>query len=423
MGDPASPLELPIRSLCNLDGLERILGAVVTRSNAQQAALQTLRNQVDQHSSRRQLEALGGELRAELARLEQTVIRQTVACELVPQASVDERCAKSAKVGELASWLYKKIESVQHEVQNKANRSDVDKLERAVEESLKQLRHNVSEERASTKEVAKLRETQHDVVLKLKAIQDLISTKLDKIELSRVEQLAQHLENYSDTNSMTKLSLEEALARINQLETEKQETDQRVQHLEKAVGLLESKSFQMAPKQDLEQLAALVVRLDQQHESFAPREELHLMQDKIRNTSSRVAFLSGAIATLDRELRGGLASIINERDSTGKLINAKASVEQVAASIRQLREKLDALEKANAATKREGERALQKAMQPLGQKVDLALRFVDWFSERGLAFEHNYNIMEKQLGALSKSSFQATREPFRKRVSGAPPHS
>jgi hypothetical protein len=40
----------------------------------------------------------------------------------------------------------------------------------------------------------------------------------------------------------------------------------------------------------------------------------------------------------------------------------------------------------------------------LSSQVEIALRFVEWFSSRGEAYEHNYQVMEKHLMGLANQS-------------------
>jgi hypothetical protein len=40
----------------------------------------------------------------------------------------------------------------------------------------------------------------------------------------------------------------------------------------------------------------------------------------------------------------------------------------------------------------------------LTSHVRLATRFVDWFSARGAAYEHNFNVVERQLGSLAQAA-------------------
>jgi hypothetical protein len=39
-------------------------------------------------------------------------------------------------------------------------------------------------------------------------------------------------------------------------------------------------------------------------------------------------------------------------------------------------------------------------------------RFVDWFSSRGEAYEHNLNVVEKQIETLAVNSMPSRRQPY-----------
>lgn len=48
----------------------------------------------------------------------------------------------------------------------------------------------------------------------------------------------------------------------------------------------------------------------------------------------------------------------------------------------------------------------------LEKHVELSSRFLAWFSSRGEAFEHNFDVVEAQLGRLAFHSRPEHRDPF-----------
>ena len=69
-------------------------------------------------------------------------------------------------------------------------------------------------------------------------------------------------------------------------------------------------------------------------------------------------------------------------------------------------------------TRRVGE--LGSCCAVLQKHVELANRFIDWFAERGSAYEHNFNVVEGQLGKLgdaaSAGGSRAQRQPYDPRI-------
>mmetsp|Transcript_12167 Transcript_12167/g.43016 ORF Transcript_12167/g.43016 Transcript_12167/m.43016 type:complete len:82 (+) Transcript_12167:1109-1354(+) len=60
--------------------------------------------------------------------------------------------------------------------------------------------------------------------------------------------------------------------------------------------------------------------------------------------------------------------------------------------------------------------ALEDAETEHRNKLDLALRFIDWFSTRGEAYEHNLHAMDRRLGGMvlaDRDKMPPAREPYK----------
>ena len=40
------------------------------------------------------------------------------------------------------------------------------------------------------------------------------------------------------------------------------------------------------------------------------------------------------------------------------------------------------------------------------------MRFVEWFTERGVSYEHNMQVIDKHIGNLAKANHPKLREPY-----------
>ena len=49
-------------------------------------------------------------------------------------------------------------------------------------------------------------------------------------------------------------------------------------------------------------------------------------------------------------------------------------------------------------------------------KIGLSLRFIDWFSDRGNAYEHNMRALDGHLGKIASLSLPAQRTPYGSQV-------
>jgi hypothetical protein len=55
--------------------------------------------------------------------------------------------------------------------------------------------------------------------------------------------------------------------------------------------------------------------------------------------------------------------------------------------------------------------ALRTELEKTDEKAALAVRFVDWFTERGDAYEHNLQTVDRHLSKLGESAVHGRRDP------------
>ena len=46
------------------------------------------------------------------------------------------------------------------------------------------------------------------------------------------------------------------------------------------------------------------------------------------------------------------------------------------------------------------------------KKIAVAMRFVDWFTERGVSYEHNLHVIDKHIGNLVKNNLPQDKLPY-----------
>ena len=49
-------------------------------------------------------------------------------------------------------------------------------------------------------------------------------------------------------------------------------------------------------------------------------------------------------------------------------------------------------------------------------RIDLSVRFIDWFTQRGEAYEHNIKIINNHLKQLTDDVHPSERQPFSNRI-------
>lgn len=55
-------------------------------------------------------------------------------------------------------------------------------------------------------------------------------------------------------------------------------------------------------------------------------------------------------------------------------------------------------------------------MEKESSRIDLSVRFMDWFTQRGEAYEHNIKIINNHLKQLTDDVHPSERQPFSGRI-------
>ena len=55
---------------------------------------------------------------------------------------------------------------------------------------------------------------------------------------------------------------------------------------------------------------------------------------------------------------------------------------------------------------------LEDMLKAEQQKVAVALRFVEWFADRGVSYEHNMRVLDRHIANLAKANAPSQRQPY-----------
>ena len=55
---------------------------------------------------------------------------------------------------------------------------------------------------------------------------------------------------------------------------------------------------------------------------------------------------------------------------------------------------------------------LEETLSAESVRLTVAIRFVEWFTSRGVQYEHNLQVIDRHLGNLTKSAHPGNRNPF-----------
>jgi hypothetical protein len=62
------------------------------------------------------------------------------------------------------------------------------------------------------------------------------------------------------------------------------------------------------------------------------------------------------------------------------------------------------------------QKKLGNQVQLIERKVELSTRFLEWFANRGEAYEHNFELLEAQVSRLAIASNPNNRSPYSNQI-------
>lgn len=385
-----------LRSVCNLDGLAAVLEAVVERCDAQDEEVRLLGSACRRVSEEQAALARGtvagvDRVAAELART-----RGGLKLELAPESESDLEFASDVTVGRVLGWQVAQLRRLRSALASRASAEDLARVDAGASRRVEALQKQVRLERASVDEMERLRGAQGTVVQQLEAVQLLLGSKLDKTELARVADVAERVRGFKTFHDDLQRRFDEGQTRMGLLAAEGEASARRIAALE---AKLEQQGSSAGA--DVERLAALVVRLQAQVDACAGADAVALLGDQLRNVQQSVRRNRVACEAAERR-RSEEADGDAVRASAARLESLEERLAALGVALQgALGRKAEATDVSGLASRTQ---AAEAQCELLEQKSELALRFIEWFSRKGEAFESNFSIIEENLNKLTRQS-------------------
>lgn len=146
--------------------------------------------------------------------------------------------------------------------------------------------------------------------------------------------------------------------------------------------------------------------------------------------AAALAHVAGDVATLERRVTGVEAGVAAAHTAVSDAATASgiradaaaaAAAAALATAVAELRRELAAA-RSDTATRAyvssleatdEAVGGAQASLDALTAKVDICLRFVEWFAEKGEAYEYNASALERHMNALAVGNRAPTRDRAR----------
>lgn len=250
---------------------------------------------------------------------------------------------------------------------------------------------------------------------------DCIASKLDKLELTRLELSSNKIQDFAS-------NYDELIDRVSVIELKLQEANERQKLLEGKVDVLEKENEglkkglnESARKIEVERISQVLERVEKTVDGSATRKEvakLDKTQELISDTMTKLTQTMVDSKKSSKRSVDSLAKKLMEfvsRETLDKEVSTTAIVREMSQSIREL-EKSQALSKTVDDDLLGMLHELQTEKDAIESKVQLALRFIEWFSDRDDAYELKQQLRNSGSPMLSLSHLEQqpnSREPFK----------
>ncbi|OQR97604.1 hypothetical protein ACHHYP_10205 [Achlya hypogyna] len=236
----------------------------------------------------------------------------------------------------------------------------------------------------------------------VQALEQRLATKMNSVDLARVETAVAKAARFAARADALDAAVEGALAAIEAQEARRlaawetqlrrrTENEQAQRDAFAAAAHVLRQELREHRTSAMTSLAAAEARLQQQAEALAAA---------VRTDGDRaVRVVDAKVCSLADVLQSSCRQLLDQLQTKANRADCQQALARVTATLQTKEDAATATAALSAAITACAERAAATA-----PKVDIAVRFVEWFYARGDAYEHNLRSVEAQLGHLTSRS-------------------
>ncbi|CAN0381053.1 unnamed protein product, partial [Ascophyllum nodosum] len=394
---PSAPMS-SLKEILNLDKAEWVFQRLLEAVEAHSSELAALRRDVATKARSDETIGMCNEIHDQLTALERRVGATEAAVTLPEQRLRRSGSAQVAgsclTVGEAVEANGQALREAMALLKGKAGRDELvakgEELEACVRERERAVRKwGVGHEFADS-----LGRAQRGLAEQLAAVQGVLTTKLDRAELdnmqaacSKVSSVSEFLEDTAERVSKLEAGLDAAELERRQREAEIEETVQGLRS-ELSGKADEHPSGEVA--RDLAELRRAFLE-----ETSSGRRQLRALKDGTIDLKKTLGGLSTSCGERLSILETCLEGAATKEELAMKVDRANISTKESLEALRAdcaLRAKQSTFSKLRATVS-----SLEAEHSKTRKSSDIAARFIDWFSSRGEAYEHNLAAVEKHI--------------------------
>eukprot|EP01031_Cornospumella_fuschlensis_P024985 gene24985-30183_t len=395
MASPAlSPAGLrDIHGIINLDEISKLFMRMLQRLDQQDQTISQLQQSLTAYTQLNAFQDKIGKIEHTLGQIESKLQRVSNAC-------TSKILDKEVTSGELASSNFFQLQKLSKALAACISRTEV---EAQYQHFMKIGKSTLAlqKDMANLSKVADELNQSHLLInQRLGTAESAITQKLDRSELMHVQALASKVSLYDDFRLKTLQCIEELyIAKADLEETVGEHSETLLKHANELQGLT-ALSTKLATKRDIHTLAREIEKHSAEIAVCVTMPTFNQLDQRVDDLSSSLHSCAELVQTHDQHI-----------DRMQKALKTKATVQQVEKCV--LKEdyvEFLAMNDENMASKAplsvtdvlklELQR-LDALLSSESRRVDLAIRFVDWFTQRGESYEHNIQLIDKHLKDLA----------------------
>lgn len=267
------------------------------------------------------------------------------------------------------------------DLEARASRSiTIDQLERQVTGAKSELLQTF----ASKDGLRQLQGAQEALSDALAAVQGMVAAKADRSDILRLGAAATELMAFSDWKADAAKQLAEL--RASSLEA-RSGVDKAVDSLGRLSGVIQTLSAAVGARAVISDVRDIAARVDQLHAAFESERDSNqrsavAVASRLEGMEGKQHALSAHFDIFDRDaaaLRSAVTELRSELSFLRSAVDSRAPAASLAAADNELR-------------------ALRAGIGELARKVDVSLRFIQWYSEQSSVYEPNTDFLERTLG-------------------------
>lgn len=398
------PKRLSLRGIVNFDQLEDILTSMLDKINTQDeiiSRLQSISNTYVQKSA----------FTERCADIYDFISKANSKIDILQASSMSIIGNQQIPAGELAGLNYLQVQKITSSLTDFAKKIDFDSQIKSIKLDHKRDIDKLYSWSSPLDFANKLHQNQIDTSRRISSMESLLAGKVDRCDFNEIDSLVSSLRRYD-------LVISKVDSTISSFRTELDEgkivTRQHKDKLNDQYQILKALSFDaksFALKADVNAInnslsdCTNMLQLFTSQKNFS---ELELKVDECRNALQMLNRYNIARDELAAKFKTELeqkATITDVKrcvfrthyeeavSALGSAMDTKANMNDVIQIDRRVED-------------------LQTVIEAEVQKTTVMMRFMEWFTDRGVSYEHNMQVLDKHIENLAKASHPSARKPF-----------